>query len=271
MSKKKRLENDTKLTTTATVGKKDKSPKVWQEESLKWKLNIKERSDYTERQKVILEAMDHKNTRCVLVDGLWGTGKSTLAVLGALKLLNSGRVKKILYVRSPCESSNSATIGILPGSLDERMAAYNAIMMDKLQEMLPSSESKKLIDDGYIEFIPPGLIRGRSFNATAIIVDECSQLSWEDLLLLVSRAGEFTRVFFIGDNYQRDIRNSGFERFFKTFDDLDSKEHGIFTFELKEKSDIVRSGFLRYVMEKVGTLKYGDKIDKSAPMFPDKP
>ena len=251
--------------------KKDKSPKVWQEESLKWKMSIRQRDDYTEKQKVILETMDHKSTRCVIIDGLWGTGKSTLAVLGALKLLNSGRVKKILYVRSPCESSNSATIGLLPGSLEERMAAYNAIMMDKLQEMLPAAESKKLLEEGYIEFIPPGLIRGRSFNATAIIVDECSQLSWEDLLLLVSRAGEFTRIFFVGDNFQKDIRNSGFRKFFDTFDDIDSKEHGIYTFELKDKSDIVRSGFLRYVMEKVGTLKYSDTTTKQTgrePMFP---
>jgi phosphate starvation-inducible PhoH-like protein len=263
MSKKKRAENSNGL-----VESKDKSPHVWQEESLKWKMNIRLRDDYTEKQKVILETMEDKKTRCVIIDGLWGTTKSYCAILGALKLLNSGKVKKILYVRSPCESSNTATIGLLPGSLEERMAGYNAIMMDKLNELLPSAEAKKLIDEGFIEFIPPGLIRGRSFNATAIVVDECSQLSWEDLLLIVSRAGEFTRVFFIGDNYQRDIKNSGFERFFKTFDDMDSKEHGIYTFELKDRSDILRSGFLRYVMEKVGTLKYGDQVKgKSEPMF----
>jgi len=151
------------------------------------------------------------------------------------------------------------------------MAAYNAIMTDKLNEMLPSAEAKKLIDEGFIEFIPPGLIRGRSFNATAIIVDECSQLTWEDLLLIISRAGEFTRIFFVGDNFQKDIRNSGFSKFFKTFDDEDSKNHGIFTFELKDKADIVRSGFLRYVMEKVGTLQYGDEVKiKNESMFPDK-
>jgi len=247
----------------------DKSPHVWQEEALKWKMNIRERDDYTDKQKVILETMDHKHTRCVIIDGLWGTSKSYCAILGALKLLNSGRLKKILYVRSPCESSNSATIGLLPGSLSERMAAYNAIMTDKLNEMLPSAEAKKLVDEGFIEFIPPGLIRGRSFNATAIIVDECSQLSWEDLLLIISRAGEFTRIFFVGDNFQKDIKNSGFRKFFETFEDSDSKLHGIFTFELKDRADIVRSGFLRYVMEKVGTLQYGDtKEIKNEPMFP---
>lgn len=264
MSKKHRPKKEE----TELIKSKDKSPKVWQEESLKWKLNIRQRDDYTEKQKVILETMDHKNTRCVIIDGLWGTSKSYCAVLGSLKLLNSGRVKKILYVRSPCESSRTATIGLLPGSLEERMAGYNAIMTDKLNELLPAAESKKLVEEGFIEFIPPGLIRGRNFNATAIIVDECSQLSWEDLLLIVSRAGEFTRVFFVGDNYQQDIKNSGFEKFFKTFDDEDSKKHGIYTFELKDRSDILRSGFLRYVMEKVGTLKYGDsKSIKSEPMF----
>lgn len=268
MSKKHRVKKE-EVGAIETI-KKDKSPHVWQEESLKWKMNIRQRDDYTEKQKVILETMDDKKTRCVIIDGLWGTSKSYCAILGALKLLNSGRVKKILYVRSPCESSNTATIGLLPGSLEERMAGYNAIMTDKLNELLPSAEAKKIVEEGFIEFIPPGLIRGRSFNATAIVVDECSQLSWEDLLLIVSRAGEFTRIFFVGDNYQRDIKNSGFERFFKTFDDIDSKEHGIYTFELKEKSDILRSGFLRYVMEKVGTLKYGNQVKtKSESMFPE--
>lgn len=260
MSKKSRLVKSTEEIEHYEDGKSDKkvdkSPRVFQRPRINYHLTIKERPDFTERQKVILETMMDKNTRCVLVDGYWGTGKSTLAILAALKLLNEGKVKQILYVRSPAESSNSATIGILPGELSDRLAAYNAILFDKLEEMLPGNEIAALIKDKTIECMPPGLIRGRNYNATAIVVDECGSLSWEDFLLIASRAGEFTRLFFIGDSFQSDIRNSGFNKFFDKFDDLDSKEHGIFGFKLQDKDDVVRSGFLRYLMEKVGIIKY---------------
>jgi hypothetical protein len=48
---------------------------------------------------------------------------------------------------------------------------------------------------------------------------------------------------------------SGYRRFFQTFDDMESKENGVYTFELKEAHDIVRSGFLRFVMKKTGVIR----------------
>ena len=249
MSKKKSRES---AVTDQKSG--DKSPFIAQKERIKYKLDIRERPDFTERQKVILETMIHKQTKCVFIDGLWGTGKSLLAVLAALKLLNEGKIKQILYVRSPCESSDSATLGTLPGDVATRMESYNAVMMDKLSEILPPQQAALLIKDGSIEFIPPSLLRGRSYNCTAIIVDEAANLSRKDILLILSRASVFTRLFFIGDNYQQDIRNSGFRDIFNTFNDEESQDNGVYTFELKKESDIVRSGFLLFCMKKLGIL-----------------
>ncbi len=42
---------------------------------IKLDLNIRERDDLTERQKVIIETMLHKDTRCVMIDGFWWYGK----------------------------------------------------------------------------------------------------------------------------------------------------------------------------------------------------
>ncbi len=242
---------------TATVNGADRSPHVHQREKIDFQLDIRERSDFTERQRLILEAALLRETRCVMIDGVWGTGKTHLMTLAALKLLNAGRVKQILYVRNPVEASANSRVGFLAGSLTEKMAPYNAALEGQLAEMLPRNQIDRLLKDGRIECIPTGFMQGRSFNCTAIIVDESASMSWEDLMLLISRCGEFTRVFFVGDTINQLYLKgeSGFARFFRAFDDLESKENGVFAFELKDASDIVRSGFVRFAMRKLGVIK----------------
>lgn len=235
----------------------DKSPKVHQRDKLSVPLSIRERDDLTERQKVILETMLHKDTRCVFIDGLWGTSKSYLSVLGALKLLDSKRCDGIVYCRNIVEASGTGEVGILPGTLEEKTAPYNAILYEKLNEFLPDEQIQYLQKDGRIECVPLSFVRGRSWNCKIIIVDEAASMTYDDILLLLSRCGPFTRIFLIGDSAnQNDIGSkSGFRKMFETFDDLESKDNGVYTFELRAKEDVVRSGFVRFVMEKTGMLK----------------
>jgi len=236
---------------------KDSSPRVFQKDKMSWALNIRERDDLTERQRVILEAALDKNARCVFIDGFWGTSKSYLAVLASLKLLNTGRVSDIVFVRNPLEASTTGKVGLLPGTLDEKMVPYNAIFFDKLDEFLPRPEVERLKKEGRISCLPLSFCQGLSWNCKAIIVDEAACMTWEDLMLLISRCGEFTRIFFLGDSENQNLlgSRSGFARICKTFDDVESKENGVFAFELREQSDIVRSGFLRFVMRKCGIVK----------------
>lgn len=235
----------------------DSSPHVHQREKIDFPLSIRERQDLTERQKVILEAALHKDTRCVMIDGIWGTGKSYLATLAALKLLNSGRAKSILYVRSPVEASVHSRVGFLSGDLNEKMAPYTAVLNEKLEELLPKADIDRLIKDERIQCIPTGFLQGRSYNCAAIIVDEAASMSWEDLMLIISRCGQFTRIFFLGDTVNQVYLSdkSGYARFVKAFEDQESKDNGVYTFELRDAHDIVRSPFLRFVMRKVGVIR----------------
>jgi hypothetical protein len=73
----------------------------------------------------------------------------------------------------------------------------------------------------------------------------------EDILLSLSRVGQFSYVFGVGDSWQVDVKDSGFRKIYETFDDEESREHKIFAFELQEEQDILRSEFLKYVMKKV--------------------
>ncbi len=254
------------------VQKKDKSPHVHQKEKLKYSLTIRERDDFTERQKAILETMLHKNTRCVFVDGVYGSGKTFAAVLASLKLLDAGKVDQILYIRNPVESSSVGHLGFIPGTIDEKFSVYTVPLVEKLEEMLPANEITSLLKEKRIECVPLGYVRGRNWNCKAVIVDEASSMSYSDLILLLTRCGNFCRIFLIGDSAnQNDIgAKSGFRQIFDKFNDEESMNNGVFAFELRQSSDVVRSPFVRFLMTHLGILKEGSAIEVSEPMFPPK-
>lgn len=235
----------------------DKTLSVPQNSKISFDLKIRERTDYSEKQINVLKKLVCKDTKCVFIDGLWGTSKSHLAVLAALKLLSTKKTDGFIFIRNPVESSSTGKSGFLPGGIDEKMAPYNAILFEKLSEFISQADANKLIEEGRIECLPLGFIRGRSWSCKTIIVDEASSMTYDDLFLLLSRCGEFTKIYFLGDSEnQNDIGSrSGFAKMFNQFNDEESKENGVFTFEFKNLEDIVRSGFVRFVMKKLGKIK----------------
>jgi phosphate starvation-inducible protein PhoH len=235
----------------------DTSIKVFQREKITYDLHIRERNDLTAKQVEILKAALDKDTRCVFADGIYGSAKTYTAVLASLKLLQQKKVDQIIYVRNPVESSSTGKMGYLKGSATEKLEPYASILFDKLEELLPVDEIKALEEDGRIECVPLGFTRGKNWACKAVIVDESASCSYDDLILLLTRCAEFTRIFFVGDSLnQSDIgAKSGFRKMFEKFNDAESKEHGIHCFELREEADIVRSKWLRFVLKHLEIIK----------------
>ena len=229
--------------------KKDTSPYVYQKEKIDFSLNIKE-IPWTEKQKEIIDIVIEKKANMALIDGIWGSGKTLMAVYTCLKLLNMKKISNILYVRNIVQSG-TGTLGWLGGDLQTRLSPYMAPLHQKLEQVLPANQVKKLIQDQIVEAQPVALLRGTSYDAYGIIIDEMGCMSKEDIMLTLSRVGKFSYVFGIGDSWQVDIKNSGFKEIFNTFNDEESKEHKIYTFELQEEMDVMRSDFLKFVMKKV--------------------
>ena len=66
--------------------------------------------------------------------------------------------------------------------------------------------------------------------------------------------GEFCKVFMCGDPQQSDIgTRSGFRDIFNLFNDDDSKENGIYTFEFTD-DDILRSALTKFIVKKIKRL-----------------
>ena len=232
-----------------TIIKIDKSPIVYQKSKLRNELSIYER-ELTEKQKQFVEIALNKETKMVFVSGPAGTSKTYITIYAALKLLNSKKISDLLYIRSAVESSDNK-LGFLPGEAHEKMAPYIQPLLEKLYEMLPKNQIDQLEKEERIDSIPLGFLRGLNWNAKCIIADEAQNMTPKELITLITRTGEFSKVFIMGDPEQSDINGkSGFIKVLNVFDDEESRQNGIFVFKFDEE-DIVRSALVKYIIKKI--------------------
>lgn len=267
MSKRSRSGKDTKPDSLASVVIQDKSPYVHQREKLKQPLTIHQRYELLPKQQAFIDRALDRDTRLILCDGIWGSSKSYLSVYCALKLLSDKKVDAIQYIRAPVEAGKS--IGFLPGDSSSKVNPYAEPLFQKLHELLDEPAIRALETDKRIEVVPPGFMRGQSWNCKAIIVDEAANFDRAMLELILSRIGPFCKVFIIGSKHQSDIRDpNGFMSLFTAFDDEESRTKGIHCFYFNEEADIVRSAFCRFVMRKLGVLKVPEPLGSNGDWRP---
>ena len=259
MSKSKRLRKAATLDradqqdTASSASGGDKSSHIYQRDKLKFDLNIRQRHDLTDNQQKLVDLILDKKTKRVFVSGPAGTAKTFLAVYAGLLLLQKHSMSDILYIRSIAESA-SKSLGSLPGEMDDKLSPFLMPLRDKLDELLSRPDVDKLLKEKRVEALPIGYLRGASFNARFIVSDESQNLDRKELTTLVTRLGEFSKLIVLGDASQSDINGkSGFMDFFDTFNDETSRQHGIHCFSFT-KDDIVRSGILRYIVERLETM-----------------
>jgi phosphate starvation-inducible PhoH-like protein len=245
--------------------KKDMSPHVSQRDKLKGKLEIKP-FNWTDKQKEFLNLALDKQTQVVFVSGPAGSSKTLLTTYTALELVNQRRVSDILYIRSAVESADSS-IGYLPGEVDDKMAYYGIPFMDKLGELLSRESIEILKKEGRIEIQPVNFIRGQSWNARVIIVDEAQNMTAKEIYTILTRIGKFSKCFVLADPTQSDMHNggSGFVPSARHFADKEGNENGVFYYEFGE-DDIMRSNLVKFLVRRYKIMKEGEK--PAPPTYP---
>lgn len=248
MKNKKRISHNN-VQPEAESEHQDRSPIIPQRSKLKGNLKIYKR-ELTEKQRRFLELASLKTSKIIFVSGPAGTSKTFLAVLHALTMIDDKKVSDLVYIRSAVESSDTK-LGFLPGEANDKLAPYIQPLLDKLTEMLPKEDIDILKKEARVTGIPVGYLRGLNWNAKAIIADECQNMTYNELFTLITRTGEFSKVFILGDPEQSDINGkSGFIRMISNFDDDESRQNGIHVFKFDE-NDIVRSGLVKFIIKKI--------------------
>lgn len=238
------------------MSKQDTSKKVHQREKIKTELSIRERQDLTDKQKQCIDLILNNKTKAVLIKGPAGVSKSFLAILCGLKLMNDKKISDIIYVRSIVESAKKQ-MGALPGDQNLKLEPYLMPLMDKLEELLPKTQIQGLINDSRIHGIPINYLRGSNFAAKYLILDEFQNCTFGEIVTTITRVAEKSKLIMLADPRQADIRDSGFTDIYNLFNDEESRQNGIFTFEFT-KDDIVRSSFVKFIMGKLESLDNKD-------------
>lgn len=224
------------------------------ERNIDTNFKIVQKYKLTDTHNSLVELGYRDKTKMLFIDGPAGTAKTYCASLLALNLLKSHRMGEIVYIRSIVESA-SKSMGALPGEVDDKFLPWTLPLMEKMNELLPSSEVKHLFDRDIIRAVPVNYVRGLTFTDAVVIVDEAQNLTFSELTTILTRFGENTKMLVIGDTKQSDINGrSGFRPIYNCFNDEESETQGIFCFKLSEQ-DIMRSEILRFIVKKIEANK----------------
>lgn len=156
-----------------------------------------------------LHALLNPKIRLVSISGKAGTGKTLLALAGALE-----RKKDYIqiYMGRPVVPLSNKDVGFLPGDIKAKLDPYMQPLYDNLgviQNQHPDTDSKnskikEFLDEKKLIIAPLSYIRGRSIVKTYFIVDEAQNLTPHEIKTIITRAGEGTKLVFTGDIYQID-------------------------------------------------------------------
>ena len=255
MSHPKTANKKARKPTQTESSPKDNSPRVHQREKIDFTLNLRG-LEWTEKQKAFIELATSKEAKIIFLSGPAGTSKSILAVFCALQLLNERKISDIIYVRTIVESATQS-MGTLPGDENDKLKFFVAVLHDKLEELLSTGDIKKLYADERVKGMPVNYLRGASYNAKAVIVDEAQNGTFNELLTCLTRIGKFTKYFILGDPMQSDLKHkeqSGFKPMFDIFNTDKAQAQGIYCVEFT-KDDIMRSEILKFIIEQVENYK----------------
>lgn len=161
----------------------------------------------------------HPLTICV---GPAGTGKTLFAIgCGLEQVMDNNMYKRVLVCRSNVMMDEE--IGFLPGSEQEKISPLLRGIYDNLEVLFGTPEDTKdqmtdkileLFARGYIEAQAVSYLRGRSITNTYIIIDEVQNCTPNQILSIITRAGEGSKIVLLGDpnqidNPRLDRRNNG--------------------------------------------------------------
>lgn len=142
----------------------------------------------------------------VSLGGGAGTGKTLLSVATGLDELDKGHYQKIVVFRSLHEMGRGQELGFLPGDLKEKMEVWGGAIYDALDFI--SGSGKGAFDPkslrNKIEISPITYLRGRSLSNSYIILEEAQNFSRSEILNIMSRAGEGTKLVLTSDPNQVD-------------------------------------------------------------------
>lgn len=159
-------------------------------------------------QALALHALLDPDIHLVNLTGAAGSGKTILALAAAIEqTMVDKRYRHIIATRSV--QGLDEDIGFLPGTEAEKMEPWLGAITDNLEALHLDDESTSGSIDYILQKVPLqfkslNYIRGRSFQHSLIIIDECQNLTPHQVKTIITRAGTGSKVVCLGNLAQID-------------------------------------------------------------------
>lgn len=159
-------------------------------------------------QALALYALLDPDIHLVNLSGAAGSGKTILALAAAIEqTMVSKRYRRIIATRSV--QGLDQEIGFLPGTEAEKMEPWLGAITDNLEALHMDDESTHGSVDYILQKVPLqfkslNYIRGRSFQQSLILIDECQNLTPHQMKTIITRAGSGSKVICLGNLAQID-------------------------------------------------------------------
>lgn len=136
--------------------------------------------------------------------GKAGSGKTLLAVQIALDMFFTRQINKIVITRPTVSNEDN---GYLPGSLNEKMEPWLVPIRSNMRKVYNKPAIlQKMESNEDIELVSLSHFRGRTFDHSAVIVDEFQNLTKQQLGMVLGRLGKKSTMILTGDPQQIDLK-----------------------------------------------------------------
>ncbi len=191
-----------------------------------------------------------------------GTGKTYLAMAMAVSALMANEVGRIVLVRPAVEAGER--LGFLPGDIKEKFDPFVRPLYDALHDMMEPERVRLLLENNVVEVAPLAFMRGRTLNASFVILDEGQNTTVEQMKMFLTRLGYDSKAVITGDITQIDLpasRESGLVQVRRILADVEGIEFVNF-----DQKDVVRHELVQKIIRAYEAADAAAALQEQAPV-----
>lgn len=157
-------------------------------------------------QKMLFDLLQNRNIPIKLCLGRFGSGKSYLMLAHALNLVQKGEFDRIVFVKNNIQVKDTKDLGALPGEEIDKLMPW----LKQIEDHVGAFTFEDMLNQGVIEPVHLGYIRGRDIKNSIIFCDEVENMTRQHIQLLIGRVSSRSELWLAGDLKQTD--NINFEK-----------------------------------------------------------
>lgn len=192
----------------------------------------------TKKHELYDVALHDRKNMPVIAYGSAGTGKTYGAIGRAVEWLDGVKKSQVILARP--NVSFASTNGFLPGGEREKLLPWiRPLQQNFIAHGVGIAHQEDLEKNRRIQYYMLEHIQGLTWDNALVIVDECQNMSFEQIKVLVTRMGKYSKLVLCGDVAQTSplFKGSGLAEFIRMVETLDLPVHTIhFTVD-----DVLRS------------------------------